>query len=682
MRLRLKLVLIALVASVFPIGGLRFVAQMEDTLRESQEATLIAQAQALARASVALDTNLTTLTRSQAQIYSHAINYEINIDGYNEDWTVLVTAPQQFGAKDRLPVDFLAAQSATALYLWFSIGDLTPVRLDAFSAYPERTDHLIIDVNGQSYRIACSGSGAASVVPITANAPALPPAVCQTRARGYNIEIRVPRTDISQFGFRVLDFPVAGADLPQARSGTLDEQLRAQNWPIVSAGKNTAALEQMLQRGTRMRIVAGDETVLRKSGSLDAREVQTDSELSFKRWLRAWVYRALLAPPLVDSAPYRFDALILDGTIAANALRGENAAAWRPAGSRATVVLSVAVPLFEHQPKAGALVLEKSADALLIWSNKALGSLAIVGLITMLLAAGILFGYAGWLSFRIRKLKLATENALTPEGSLRGNFPKSLNLDEVGDLSRSFGRLLEQLGDYNAYLRSLASKLSHELSTPLAVVRSSLENLEHEDISSAARTYAQRARSGAERLAQILRAMSEATRMERAIASAEGEAFDLRAVVTGASAAYRDIAGDRKIACEVPKEAVTLFGAPELIHQALDKLVDNALGFTPPDGTILISLQPASDQAWHLSVQNPGPPLPEKMRERLFDSLVSMREGKGNSPHLGLGLYIVRLIAELHGGSARAENLTDTQGVVFTLRLQGMREGRNQTQPD
>jgi two-component system, OmpR family, sensor histidine kinase ChvG len=676
MRLRLKLLLIALVASVFPIGGLRFVAQMEDTLRQSEEAALMAQAQALARASVVLDKQLAALRGNGAQIYSHKIDYELSADGYNEDWSILVLQPQRFGEKTKLPVDFIAAESATATYLWFSIGDLTPVWLDAFSAYPERTDHLILEVNGQGYRIACSGSGAAPVIAIQADGAALAPAACQTRSRGYNIELRIPRTDIETLGFRVLDFPVAGADLPQARSGTLDSELRGQQWPLVRASWNADQFTQMLPPGTRMRIVASDLTVLRKSGSLDAREVQTDSELSFKRWLRAWVYRALLAPPLVDGSPYRFDALRLDNTIAQAALGGKAHSAWRPAGSRATVVLAVAVPLMESQPAAGALMLEKSADALLIWSNKALGGLALVGLITMLLAAAILFGYAGWLSLRIRKLKMATENALTPEGALRGNFPKSLNLDEVGDLSRSFGKLLEQLGEYNEYLRSLASKLSHELSTPLAVVRSSLENLEHEDISAAARTYAQRARSGAERLAQLLRSMSEATRMERAIASAEGEQFDLRAVVTGASAAYRDIAGDRKIDCEVPKQPVMLFGAPELIHQALDKLVDNALGFTPAAGTIVISLEPGEQQSWLLSVQNPGPPLPEKMRGRLFDSLVSMREGKGNSPHLGLGLYIVRLIAELHDGHARAENLADGMGVVFTLRIGTMRTGK------
>ncbi len=673
MRLRLKLLLIALVAAVFPIGGLRFVSQMEDTLRQGEESALFAQAQALARASAALDSEILSSATAPGRIYAQAIDFELSVDGYVEDWARLIAEPQRFGVGSRLPVDFLAARSKGALYLWFSIGDLTPVWLDAFTAYPERTDHLLIDLDGASYRIACSGSGMTQALALEAASPPLPAAACQKRARGYNIELRIPTLGKqNSFGFRVLDFPVAGADLPQARTGTLDATQAMVRWPIVAASLDNAKLAALLPPGVRLRIISPDRMVLRKSGSLDARDTLTDSELSFRRWLRAWVYRALLAPPLADANAYRFDVLKLETAASEAALQGKLSAVWRPAGSRASVVLAAAVPLLADAPGEGALMLEKTSDALLIWSNRALGGLIFGGVLTMILAAAVLFGYAGWLSFRIRKLKTATENALTPEGLLRGNFPKSRTIDEVGDLSRSFGKLLEQLGEYNDYLRTLASKLSHELSTPLAVVRSSLENLEHENISAGARTYAQRARSGAERLVQILRAMSEATRMERAIASAEGESFDLRAVITGATAAYRDIAGSRQIVCEVPKDPVTLFGAPELIHQALDKLVDNALSFTADGGQITIALRHV-EGAIHLDVTNPGPRLPEKMRGRLFDSLVSMRDGKAGSPHLGLGLYIVRLIAELHSGYAKAQDLADESGVVVTLHLVGIR---------
>ncbi len=683
MRLRLKLVLIALVAAVFPIAGLRFVVQMEDILRQGEEHALLAQAHTVARAVISLDAELKRTAdgtvpasaETNSAIFAQAIAHELTPDGYNEDWAKLVLAPQRFGTKADLPVDFIAARSQGALYLWFSIGDLTPVWADAFTAYPERSDHVLIQLDNASYRIACPGSGSAPLVPVDANQAALPNAFCQPRNRGYNVEVRLPLLrNYQTLGFRVVDFPVLGADLPRARSGTLDSNLSMRAVPILMASEPSEALAGLLPPGVRARVMSADGVVLRRAGSLDARANQSDAQLSFKRWLRAWVYRFSLAPPLADNAPFNFDLFTVRTELTQRAAQGVSGAVWRPAGSRASVLLAAAVPLAvtSNSAPSSVLLLERTNDALLIWSNSALGSLALGGLLTMLIAAAILLGYASWLSFRIRTLKTATENALTAEGILRGNFPRSRTIDEVGDLSRSFGKLLDQLGEYHEYLRTLAGKLSHELATPLAVVRSSLENLEHESLSTGARTYAERARGGAERLAQLLRTMSEATRMERAIAAAEGESFDLRAVIFGAAAAYRDIAGNKQIRCDLPNDPVSLFGAPELIHQALDKLVDNAMSFTPDNGLIIISLR-VEDSLSYLSVSNSGPPLPEKMRGRIFDSLVSMRDGKAGSPHLGLGLYIVRLIADLHGGTASAADLPDGNGVIFTLKLSGMR---------
>ena len=87
---------------------------------------------------------------------------------------------------------------------------------------------------------------------------------------------------------------------------------------------------------------------------------------------------------------------------------------------------------------------------------------------------------------------------------------------------------------------------------------------------------------------------------------------------------------------------------------------------------------PAGEGA-EIAVANSGPPLPAAMQERLFDSLVSLREkaqrGDG-APHLGLGLHIVRLIAELHRGGARARNLPNGSGVEFRLVLNSLPRAR------
>ncbi|MGB5581731.1 MAG: ATP-binding protein, partial [Woeseia sp.] len=221
------------------------------------------------------------------------------------------------------------------------------------------------------------------------------------------------------------------------------------------------------------------------------------------------------------------------------------------------------------------------------------------------------------------------------------------------------------LGEYNEYLRTLASKLSHELRTPLTIVRSSLDNLEHEPLSDEGRQYTGRARDGVDRLKNILSAMSEASRVEEVIDQAEIENFDLDEVLQSTVSAYRDAWPDRQIAYEKSGAGSEMQGSPELIIQMLDKLVDNAVDFSAPGDTITLRLR-ADDETLQLDVENPGPPLPEKMRGQLFASMISVRKD-GDDAHLGLGLFIARLIAKSHGGSLQAEN-TDN-GVCFTVQL-------------
>jgi signal transduction histidine kinase len=167
--------------------------------------------------------------------------------------------------------------------------------------------------------------------------------------------------------------------------------------------------------------------------------------------------------------------------------------------------------------------------------------------------------------------------------------------------------------------------------------------------------------------------MGAATRVEEAIAHSERQRFDLAALVRATVEAYGTAFPNRRFASDVPDQPVEMNGAPELIVQLLDKLVDNAVDFSADGATISVSLRVSEDQA-ELSVANPGPTLPLEADKRLFESLWQSR-AEGDTPqdrqrpHFGLGLYIVRLIAEFHGGSAQAANLPDNSGAVFSVRL-------------
>ena len=347
-----------------------------------------------------------------------------------------------------------------------------------------------------------------------------------------------------------------------------------------------------------------------------------------------------------------------------SALDGREMASWFRGEEDGRAIVAVAAPITNNNEMLGALVLQQGTDAILSSTNDGLARLIKLTLISTFLVAAALIGYASWLSRRIRHLSIAAVDALEND-ALQSALPSSLANDEIGDLSRSFSSVLRQLGDYNAYLRTLASKLSHELRTPLAIVTSSLENLEHESLNESSAGYIARARDGADRLRRILSAMSEASRVEELMEDAEPEVFDLLAVLRSTVDAYRDVYLERHFDFDCALQTATASGSPELLIQMLDKLVDNAVDFSGVNDTVTIGL--ASDtEHFRITVANPGPALPERMRTQLFDSMVSMRSTE-SSRHLGLGLYVAKLIAEGHGGGIAAENIDG--GVVFEVRL-------------
>jgi two-component system sensor histidine kinase ChvG len=165
-----------------------------------------------------------------------------------------------------------------------------------------------------------------------------------------------------------------------------------------------------------------------------------------------------------------------------------------------------------------------------------------------------------------------------------------------------------------------------------------------------------------------VRAMSEANRLEAAIAAAEWERVDLAELVARCVAGYRTLHAGRRLELRQSGEPMPLNCAPDLLAQALDKLVDNAFSLIGPEDEVTIELR-SSGEHYALAVRNTGSTLPEDFRERLFDSLVSLRTRRGAEPHLGLGLYIVRLVAAAHDGEVKARNLPNDAGVEFLIRL-------------
>jgi len=455
--------------------------------------------------------------------------------------------------------------------------------------------------------------------------------------------------------------PEAAAAQPLARESELAAR---------AAQAEIAAILRGLQRAeSRLWVVNRRYQVLALEGSLRRAQPPAGEEEGIGR--SAWRRLAgwLIQRPSEDFAESMPDDVLATGRYIAAALQGTPATRTRFTPDNRAVVMSAAHPVWNRDEVAGAVVVEETTNPIASLRSEALERLLMLTLTASGGAALLLFAYASWLSQRIRRLRDEAGRAIDARGRLSRLVAGSEAGDEIGDLSRGFSAMLAKLAQHHEYLESMAGRLSHELRTPIAVVRSSLENLKLASTPEETRTYVGRAEQGLSRLNTILQRMSEATRLEQGLRTAERERYDLSVLVRGCVEGYRLAYAATPALLEVPARPLEVTGSADLGAQMLDKLVENAVEFSPPGEAVRIALQHDGTHAL-LSVENKGPLLPAAMRGRLFQSMVSVREGPAaGAPHLGLGLYVARLIAEFHGGAIEAADAAGRDGVVLRVRL-------------
>jgi dedicated sortase system histidine kinase len=673
MNLRKQLLLVSLLTLILPWAGCQFIRETESALREGQQQMLSGTAQAIADSLSQFPNELLAgkddLTTGRNQLYGHPLRSAPLIDGYFDDWTVPEESAMPLRGADGI-IRYVVGISRPHVYLHVDVRDTSIVfdrGQDAIfpSSY---SDHVTL--------VSVGNSGERSVFRFRAEAPGEIVAARETAGEvfdetriaaywqdtpgGYRLEARVPQSLLaSRLGLVITN--TANATSSGVRSATFDGELPGRFVTVSPVLQSVAA--GYVQPGWRLIVTDMHGWRLGQAGSISGAPDGVEDMPPSTGWLRL-AYNLLLEPG-AEAALAEPDASGREQqSYVSEALNGRPATRWFRSPGTGRAVVSVAHPIYSGNVQTGAIILQQGTDAILSLTNQAMTRLITLTLIATVGVALVLLGYASWLSARIRHLSSAAERALD-EKHVRTSLPSALAGDEIGDLSRSFSSVLQQLGNYNDYLQTLASKLSHELRTPLTIVKSSLENLEHESLSSESAVYTARAKEGVERLRKILSAMSEASRTEELIENAEPENFDLDKVLDSTVAAYADAWPERRFSYINRAMDANVFGSPELIIQMLDKLADNAVDFSAGGDEIKVSLD-SDSECVEISIFNPGPSLPDDMRTQLFHSMVSIRRGDGER-HLGLGLYIARLIAEGHDGSITADNMEG--GVIFTVRL-------------
>jgi len=677
MTLKRQLLLVTLLALLLPWAGCEFIRETESALRGGQQQMLAGTARALANSlAVYAEEYPDRIAGGLAaeQLFLHTLAKPPRIDGYIDDWLLNQSSLRSMRGPDG-PIRMALASYGRTVYIYVDVRDRNVVYatadtlvLDDGPLYADRVTLVSSNPPYLEERFVFSAEAPGAIVSYKqddygfAPEPAIA-AHWQDVPGGYRLEARIP---LDMLGTD-LGFVISNTDSPDQKPLRISSFSGRAPLPAIRPSAELLSVAQSLvQPGMRILVTDASGWRLTATGSLPITTRNNSFGKGWSRRIYDWLVEAGKTTASAEPDPSGRE----QQAYVSAALDGREMAAWFRGDDNGLAIVAVAAPIIDNNTEdndiLGALVLQQGTDAILSLTNESLARLINLTLIATLLVAGTLVGYASWLSRRIRHLSVAAVTALETE-TLHAALPSALAEDEIGDLSRSFSSVLQQLGEYNAYLRTLASKLSHELRTPLAIVTSSLENLEHEALDDASAGYITRAQEGTDRLRRILTAMSEASRVEELMAHAEPESFDFRKVLLSTVDAYRDVYPERRFDFECALTGAPAMGSPELLIQMLDKLVDNAVGFSASDDTIRIGLAKEGDNLL-LTVMNPGPSLPERMRAQLFDSMVSMRGGE-NSRHLGLGLYVAKLIAEGHGGSIAADNVPD--GVVFEVRIPG-----------
>lgn len=233
--------------------------------------------------------------------------------------------------------------------------------------------------------------------------------------------------------------------------------------------------------------------------------------------------------------------------------------------------------------------------------------------------------------------------------------------DEIGLLARAFSDMTTALRERIDAVESFAADVAHELKNPLASLSSALETMEKIEDPALRQQLAAIAAHDVQRIDRLITEIADASRIDAQLSRATFALLDLASLaadVVGARGARPD-----REACPI---RMTRGGGTALVRgdalqleRVLENLLDNAVSFSPPGGTVEVVVW-GSEGRVYLAVCDDGPGIPPAEREKVFERFHSVRpDAEAFGAHSGLGLAIARTIAEAHEGTL---TITDRPG--------------------
>lgn len=220
--------------------------------------------------------------------------------------------------------------------------------------------------------------------------------------------------------------------------------------------------------------------------------------------------------------------------------------------------------------------------------------------------------------------------------------------------SRIISRWLTQpIEDMISSEKKFISNASHELKTPLAVIRANTQLLQKEI--SADNKHLEYIHQETERMIVLVNKMLTLVRLDTAQNQAQPKRFRVDEALYDIIYPMESVAYEKKIRMTADiQEEMYIDGIEDQIQNLLSILLNNAISYTPEYGEIVIRAY-IQAKKFYLKVANSGDPIPEEIRDRLFERFFRADEAREDNGHYGLGLSIASSIAANHGGRIRVD---------------------------
>ncbi len=398
---------------------------------------------------------------------------------------------------------------------------------------------------------------------------------------------------------------------------------------------------------------------------------------------RSWLYRVgsfLLRKPLRLVRPPENIPAAGEGYEDASVLRGDEIAAAfsgaRGKGKRITstnppsVILYAAVPVErdEGRPEAVVLVSQSTIGILHDLYAVRIGIFQIF-LVALVISALISLWIAATIVRPIRQLREEAGAILDRRGRLLGRFRGSTKRDEIGDLSRALERLTNRLEMHQEFSESFASDVSHEFKNPLASIRNATEMLSEVSDPADRRRFLRIVEREVARMEHLLSALRDVTLIDARLGAESRQTVDLVELVSMIVEGF-DLRGGKGVSfdLEVAQDGAMVSASGERLAQVFENLLDNAVSFSPPGGTINVRLSRDGGSVVTI-IEDGGPGFPSGHHGKVFDRFFTYRpDDSGAELHTGLGLAIVKAIVEGYGGSIILSN-RESGGAIAEVRL-------------